>query len=112
MLINLLARTGVGRMAIADFDVFAPTNLNRQWLADVRQLSRHKVTTALERVAAINPFVGFDARMVSVDAGNVEGLMEGADLVLDAMDNIEGRFVIAEAARRLGIPFIHAAVAG
>ncbi|MEN6439292.1 MAG: HesA/MoeB/ThiF family protein [Syntrophobacter sp.] len=112
VLINLLARAGVGGITAADYDVFAPSNLNRQWLSDVRQLARPKVTTALERVAAINPFVELQALEVSVDSSNAKNLMRGVDLALDAMDNIEGRFVIAEAARRLGIPFIHAAVAG
>ena len=47
-----------------------------------------------------------------MDETNVDGLVRGMDLVLDALDNLQGRFVLADAARRFGIPFIHGAATG
>ncbi|MEM5787660.1 MAG: HesA/MoeB/ThiF family protein [Syntrophobacteraceae bacterium] len=111
-LVNLLSRAGTGFLRIADCDVFAPSNLNRQLLSDIHQMSRPKAETALDSIAAINPFVRVESRTVLLDQSNAESLVSGCDLVLDAMDNIAGRFALAEAAARLNIPFVHAAVAG
>ncbi len=111
-LVDLLSRAGVGYLRLVDRDVFTPSNLNRQCLVDTRQMSKSKASVAFERVIAVNPFVEVDARPVHLDSGNAEALAAGVDLVLDAMDNIGGRFALAEAAARLRIPFIHAAAAG
>jgi molybdopterin/thiamine biosynthesis adenylyltransferase len=47
-----------------------------------------------------------------MDVDNAGALVEGMDLVVDAMDDIPGRFILAEAAKHAGIPFIHAAATG
>jgi molybdopterin/thiamine biosynthesis adenylyltransferase len=111
-LINLLSRAGVGYLRLVDCDSFAPSNLNRQWLSEVANLSRPKAEIAREKVAAINPFVEVEAMCMLMEEHEAESLVAGTDLVLDALDNIDGRFVLAEAAARVGVPFIHAAVAG
>lgn len=111
-LVELLARAGVGCLRLVDCDSFNPSNLNRQWLSEMGNLSRSKAEIARERVAAINPFVEVEAMCRRMDESQAEELALGTDLVLDALDNIEGRFVLAEAAARVGVPFIHAAVAG
>jgi molybdopterin-synthase adenylyltransferase len=111
-LINLLARAGVGFLRLTDCDVFSHSNLNRQWLSDTTMLSRPKVEAAVDAVAAINPFVEVESHMVLMDEANVESFVRGTDLVLDALDNLPGRFTLSEAARRIEVPFIHAAVAG
>lgn len=112
ILINLLARAGVGCLRVADCDVFSDSNMNRQWLSNTRRMFRPKVEAAIDAVAAINPFVQIESHMVRVDEENVKDLIRGTDIVLDALDNIPGRITLSEAARHLEIPFIHAAVAG
>jgi len=112
ILIDLMARSGVGHLRLADGDVFVVSNLNRQLLSESRQLSRQKALVAAERVRAVNPLIEVEAFQVRVDEGNISEMIRGVDLVLDALDNLPGRFLLAEAARRLKIPFIHAAVAG
>ena len=79
---------------------------------DTEQLSRSKAEVAAEKVRAINPFVEIRAFPLLLDGQNGEELIGGADLALDALDNLAGRFILAEAARRLNIPFIHAAATG
>ncbi len=111
-LVNLLARVGVGRLLLADKDIFFPTNLNRQLLCDIEHLSRPKVHVAEERVKSINPFVEVRAFSQAVDETNVAEFLDGADLVLDALDDLPTRFVLADAARSLNIPFVHAAATG
>lgn len=111
-LIALLARAGVGRLRFVDGDAFAPSNLNRQLFCDTRQIGRPKAEVARETVAAINPFVEVEAFTTVLDEQNAEELIGGADLALDALDNLQGRFILAEASRKLKIPFVHAAATG
>lgn len=111
-LVNLMARAGVGELRVADRDIFVPTNLNRQLYCDTEHLSRPKVHVAEERVRSVNPFVDVKACAQALDADNAAELIEGTGLVLDALDDLPARFILAEAARRLGIPFVHGAAAG
>jgi molybdopterin/thiamine biosynthesis adenylyltransferase len=108
----LLARAGVGHLRLVDGDLFVQSNLNRQLFCDTRRLSHPKAQVAGEQVRIVNPFVEVEVFNEELERGNVETLIGGMDLVLDALDNIETRFLVAETARQLSIPLIHAAVAG
>ncbi len=112
VLINLLARVGVGLLRLVDGDAFAPSNLNRQWLCDTQHLSQPKALVGEQQVRAINPLIEVEAFPEILDESNADDLLRGMDLVLDALDNLPSRFLLAEAARRLEIPFIHAAATG
>ncbi len=109
---SLLARVGVGFLRLVDGDVFAVTNLNRQWFSDLDSLGRNKADTARKRLGRINPFVEVEALPCTLDASNAMQLLDTMDLVVDAVDNLPSRFELFEAAQRAGIPFIHGAVAG
>lgn len=111
-MVNLLAQVGVGLLRLVDGDTFAPSNLNRQLLCETKNLSRSKALEAKARVHAINPLIEVDALPENLDDSNAEAILQGMDLVLDALDNLPGRFVLAEAARRQAIPFIHGAATG
>ncbi len=112
IMVELLARCGVGRLRLVDMDVFSESNLNRQLLCVPASIGVSKVRVASDRVAAINPFVSVDPFPHGLDEKTAGDVLAGVDLVMDAMDNIEGRFILASAARSLEIPFIHAAAAG
>jgi molybdopterin/thiamine biosynthesis adenylyltransferase len=112
VLINLLARAGVGFLRLVDGDVFAPSNYNRQWFCEAGGLARPKVHVIAEHLEKINPFVHVEAIPEVLSAANASAMMEDIDLVLDALDNIDGRFLVAQAALSRRLPYIHAAVAG
>lgn len=107
-----LARVGVGRLLLFDADRFDETNLNRQALCDAEALGRPKSERAAQTLAAVNPAVEVAAHAVRLSAGNARGLLAGAAVVLDALDNAPDRLVLEKAARELGVPLVHAAVAG
>jgi molybdopterin/thiamine biosynthesis adenylyltransferase len=107
-----LARLGIGRLLLFDADRFDETNLNRQALSDTAALGRLKSEQAAQTIAAVNPAVEVAARTARLDADNARELLAGAAVVLDALDNVADRFVIEAAARALGVPLVHAAVAG
>ncbi|MBU2551612.1 MAG: HesA/MoeB/ThiF family protein [Proteobacteria bacterium] len=110
--ILLLARTGVGRLAVCDGDRFDESNLNRQALAWPDRLGRNKARVAAERVADLNPacqVLPFPAMATPENIGEVLG---PARVVVDCLDRIETRLMVERAARERGLPFIHGAVAG
>jgi molybdopterin/thiamine biosynthesis adenylyltransferase len=112
VLINLLARAGVGTLRLVDGDVFVPSNLNRQWFCDTQALSRPKAEVAGERVRAMNPLIEVEVFSTLMDENNAGALVEGMNVVMDALDNLPARFLLAEAAKYMGAPFIHAAATG
>lgn len=111
-LIEYLARIGVGSIRCVDADVFEESNLNRQLLSTVSFLGTGKAQTAADRVRAINPDVQVQAFPVFMDNTNVQELITGCDAVLDALDNIPSRRVLAATCAAEKIPYIYGAIAG
>ncbi|AOT71749.1 HesA/MoeB/ThiF family protein [Geosporobacter ferrireducens] len=111
-IIEMLGRIGIGFITAIDGDVFEESNLNRQILSDVPSLGQPKAIKAKERMLSVNPLIHVDPLVKRVDAQNVLEILRGHNLVLDALDNIETRFILQEAAEQLNIPFIHGAIAG
>ena len=111
-LIEMLLRLGVGEIRAADGDRFEASNLNRQLLSAPALLGRSKAEAAAERAAAVNPDVRFVAVPEFVTEANVEALIRGCDAVLDALDNIASRKLLAKACAEAQIPMIHGAICG
>lgn len=111
VLANTLVRAGVGFTRIADRDYIEFDNLQRQVLFDERDIAEGlpKAEAARRKLAAINSAVAVEAAVCDVNAGNVEALCEGADLILDGTDNFETRFLINDAAVKLGLPWVYGA---
>ncbi len=110
--ILLLARIGIGALTVADGDVFDETNLNRQALSDMSNLGLSKAEQADARVDAINPAVEMTTHQTLVGPDNIESILTGAQVVVDALDNIPDRLMLGGAARNLNLPLVHGALAG
>ena len=111
-LIEMLLRLGVGEIRAADGDRFEASNLNRQLLSAPGLLGRVKAEVAAERAAAVNPDVRFVAVPEFVTEKNVGQLVCGCDAVLDALDNIASRRMLAQACADAQVPLIHGAICG
>lgn len=111
-IIEMLGRIGIGFITAIDGDVFEESNLNRQILSDMSSLGQSKAVKAKERMLSVNPLIHVEPLTKRVDAQNALEILSGHDLVLDALDNIETRFILQESAEQLNIPFIHGAIAG
>jgi len=110
--ILLLARLGIGYLVVVDQDVFDETNLNRQALCSQRSLGKPKCEEAVLAVGSINPGTQVFPHRLKLDRSNAVETLAGCDLVVDALDNVQDRLVLEEAAKELGIPFVHGALAG
>ena len=111
-LIEYLTRIGVGSIRCVDGDVFEESNLNRQLLSFPSILGKSKATAAVERIREINPHVQAQAFPVFLDKENARELIAGCDAVLDALDNIDARRILAKACADEKIPYIYGAIAG
>jgi len=110
--IEMLARAGVGTIAAVDPDSFEESNLNRQLLSEESLLGRSKAEAAKKRCAAVNSEISLIPHVLKIDATNALDVLDGCDLVVDALDNIAGRLVLQRAAEKLGIPLVHGAISG
>ncbi|MCF8027515.1 MAG: HesA/MoeB/ThiF family protein [Desulfobacteraceae bacterium] len=106
------ARTGIGKITIADPDAFAESNLNRQAMGFSETLGTNKAEAAKKILAAINPAVDVRAFTVAMDRHNAQEILKGADAAADALDSVAARLTLAAACRQAGIPLVHAAIAG
>ena len=111
-LIDMLARIGVGALRVVDGDVFEPSNLNRQLLSEVPLLGVSKARAAAARVSRVNPEITVEAVDSFLTEKNARRLLLSCDVVLDGLDNIESRRILAEECQRSGIPYIYGAVNG
>src|SRR5438132_7990279 len=102
---NTLARAGVGKLRIVDRDFFELNNLQRQVLYDEDDVAAGlpKAIAAKNRLERINSTIEIEAVVADVDHTNIERLLDGVDCLIDGTDNFETRFLLNDAAVKLGI---------
>jgi sulfur carrier protein ThiS adenylyltransferase len=88
-----LARVGVGRLILVDFDVVEPSNLNRQQYF-VRQIGMPKTEALQENIAAINPYVKVQTYQERLDRNNGERIFREAEVVVEAFDRAEEKAML------------------
>ncbi|MEN6479758.1 MAG: HesA/MoeB/ThiF family protein [Anaerolineales bacterium] len=107
-----LCRLGVGRLRLIDGDVYEDSNLNRQLGCTETTLGQPKAPTLAERLRQVNGAVEVEPIVARLGAENAVALLEEANVVVDALDNIPSRLELERAARALGLPLVHGAIAG
>lgn len=110
--LELLARMGIGELIIVDKDVMGDDNLNRQILSTEINLGQSKTEVAVKRVKEINSSIEITGHSIFINPDNIKKVIKGAEVVVDALDNLPSRFVLQEACQELNIPLVHGAVAG
>jgi molybdopterin/thiamine biosynthesis adenylyltransferase len=111
---SLLARAGVGALTLIDRDFVEPSNLQRQVLfdeADALQ-SLPKAEAARRKIALFNSSVTVHPQIADLTPANIAELLGPADIVLDATDNFETRYLLNDYAVQQGKPWIYAAAIG
>ena len=106
---NLLVRAGIGRLCLIDRDTVELSNLQRQTLFDEEDVRkrRPKAIAARDRLAQINSEVEIDPQVVDVTPENIESLLLDTDIILDATDNFETRFLINDTSLNHSIPWVY-----
>jgi adenylyltransferase/sulfurtransferase len=108
---SLLARAGVGHLRIIDRDYVEPSNLQRQVLFDEADAadSLPKAVAAAKKIRAFNSEIEVTPEVADLTPQNIEPLLAEADLILDATDNFETRYLINDFAIKIQRPWIYAA---
>jgi adenylyltransferase/sulfurtransferase len=114
VLANALVRAGVGHLRLVDRDFIETNNLQRQVLFDEHDVAENlpKAEAAARKLGAINSAVYVEPVVTDIDRTNIIELVQDADLILDGTDNFEIRYLINDAAIKLGKPWVYGGCIG
>ena len=111
-IISRLAAMGVGTLRIIDRDVIELSNLHRQTMFDESDVGQVKVEVAEKKLQKLNPDCNIEALAVSVNDYTALEVVEGCDVVIDALDSVNARYALNKACIKFGIPFVTGAAVG
>ncbi len=109
VVLQILVRTGVGKIYIVDHGILDEPDLNRQILYTRRDIGRVKVEVAVQRLKEIR-----NVELVGMNTTIDEKfeIPDDTDLVIDCLDNFYGKFLLNDLALKKKKPFIHAGISG
>jgi len=112
VVVEILARLGIGTLNVIDGDIFEESNLNRQFLSSPKLMSKSKAEAAARRIKEINPSIAVNQCSEFLNEKNGLDLLDRPDVIVDCLDNLRTRFMLERLCRQIGSPLVSAAVAG
>jgi len=107
-----LVAMGIGKLRIVDRDVIELSNLHRQTMFDESDVGKVKVEVAAKKLQKLNSGVVIEALPVSVNDYTALDVVEGCDVVIDALDSVNARYSLNKACVKNNIPFVTGAAVG
>jgi molybdopterin-synthase adenylyltransferase len=111
-IISRLTAMGIGTLRIVDRDVIELSNLHRQTMFDEDDVGQVKVEVAAKKLKKLNPDCNIEALAISVNDYTAFEVIEGCDVVIDALDSVNARYALNKACVKLNIPFVTGAAVG
>lgn len=105
-----LAAAGTGKLGIVDFDSVEENNLQRQIIHSTSRIGENKATSAGQTIADLNPDVEVEIFQDKLSSENVDDIVSRYDLVIDATDNFDTRYLLNEAAVKFGKPYVYGSI--
>ena len=90
-----LARAGIGKLIVADFDIIEPSNLNRQQFF-IDQIGIPKVIALLENLNKICPFTQYQMHEIKLNEENIPFIYKDVDIMVEAFDKAEMKTMLIE----------------
>lgn len=90
-----LARVGIGKLVLADFDIIEESNLNRQYFF-YDQIGKPKVFSLKENILRINPSIKIDEYNIKLSEKEIVDLYKNCDVIVEAFDKAEMKEMIVE----------------
>lgn len=111
---SALVRAGVGRVRVIDRDFIEYHNLQRQLLFTERDIEENlpKATAAERHLREANSSVEVEGVVADFSRTNAEKLVQGADVIVDGLDNFETRFLINDVSLKLRMPWVYGGAIG
>ena len=110
--LSYLAAAGIGTIGIMDFDKIEISNLQRQVIYEMKDIGRNKASVASQKLKAFNPLINIVTIEKGIEKSNALDIIGKYDLVVDATDNFETRYLINDACVILNKPFVFASILG
>jgi adenylyltransferase/sulfurtransferase len=109
---ELLARAGVGTITLIDRDIVEYTNLQRQvlFIEDDANSHQPKAIAAAKRLREINSSVNIHEHVEDLTSKNIHRLLQGADIIVDGLDNFNTRYLLNDFSVKNNIPYLFAGV--
>jgi len=107
-----LAAMGVGKLRVVDRDVIELSNLHRQTMFNEDDVGQVKVEVAAKKLKKINPEVEIEALPISINDYTALDVVEGCDVIVDALDSVNARYSLNKACVEKNIPFVTGAAVG
>jgi len=105
-----LAAAGVGTLGLVDDDVVDASNLQRQVIHSTDRIGVPKVESAEITINGLNPDVTVVKHQTRMTSDNVMDIIGGYDVIVDGADNFQTRYLLNDAALKLGKPVIHSSI--
>jgi molybdopterin/thiamine biosynthesis adenylyltransferase len=109
-ILQYLTAAGIGKIGIIEFDKVDETNLQRQLLYGSLDVGKLKSIIAKDRLEYLNPFVDLEIFNLRLDATNALPVTKNFDIIVDATDNYETRYVINDSCVILDKPMVYGAI--
>jgi adenylyltransferase/sulfurtransferase len=107
-----LAAAGIGKIKIVESHTVEMSNLNRQVLHWTPDINKKKVESAGEKLRQLNPLIEIEVVNCRMTEENLSSLVAGSQIIVDAVDNLQTRYLLNRVAVSAGIALVHGAVAG
>jgi molybdopterin/thiamine biosynthesis adenylyltransferase len=108
--LQYLTVAGIGKIGIAEFDMVDESNLQRQVLYGSSDVGKLKSIIAKNRLEHLNSLVQFDVFNLKIALPNSLKILNDFDIVIDATDNFEARYVISDSCVILDKPMVHGSI--
>lgn len=108
--LQYLTAAGIGKLGIIEFDKVDETNLQRQVLYGSLDVGKLKSIIVRDRLEHLNSFVKLEIINIKLDITNSLRLIKNYDLVVDATDNYESRYIINDSCVILGKPMVYGSI--
>ena len=86
--------SGFGKVEIFDFDLVEESNLQRQTLFNLEDISKNKALVAKKKLESLNPLIKLSAHKTKITKKNIDSLLKNSDIILDCSDNFETRKIV------------------
>lgn len=110
--LTYLVQAGVGHIRCIDCDVVSESNLNRQFLHTEQNIGKEKTFSAKETLEKMNSAIQIEPISAKMTTENVDRLIEGSQVVVDCVDNIEARLLVNKACLKKDIPLVEGGING
>ena len=108
--LQYLTVAGLGKIAIAEFDVVDESNLQRQVLYGSNDVGKLKSIIVKDRLEHLNSLIEIEIFNLRLDSSNALDTLDKYDIVVDATDNFEARYTINDACVILNKPMVHGSI--